>query len=390
MTARIVSILVGVAFLFLAYAANLHWFELHVFWQYFQSTTGELWLCRITRGVLFAVGLAFIGFHRAVAAWAARKPPVERIARAGQFALAIVMALVVAEVLARRKPEEPAPVARWGDTLRDDRFGWMPRPSSSFFAAFDGFPAVYAYDAQSARVRSVSEPTDPSAPSVIFIGESYTYGPGLTYDQTLSTKVGEALGLQPVNYAFPGYGSSQEYFKLEKALATYKSPVAVVFAFLPAQLARDTDDRHPHLERDGDDGLRFVPAEAAWRRFRVRYALREALHLHSGEAVRLTAAIVRQEAAMVRAHGGVPLWFIPVWGEPRPVETLKEHWLLQELFEKQGLDYVLSFFPTDTLLPGDPHPGPRAIEYMARPIVDELIKKGVGGASAASGARPAP
>src|SRR5579864_6511343 len=128
MIARGLSVLCGLTFLVLGVLADQRWFEMHVFWQYITATPGERWFFRISRAALFLVGALFIVFHRAVGAWLIRKPLLARVSRAGQFALAIVAALGVGEILARRKPEVPAPVARWPDLTWDERLGWYPTP----------------------------------------------------------------------------------------------------------------------------------------------------------------------------------------------------------------------------------------------------------------------
>src|SRR5262249_37717869 len=140
-------------------------------------------------------------------------------------------------------------------------------------------------------------------------------------------------------------------------------PVAVVASFLPAELMRDLDGRHPRLQRTRDGGLQFAPGGPG---LRLSHLMHEVLPFHGPEAVPLTARIFRALADDARARGAVPLVLIPGWGPPRGLDQHPEAWLVREIFERPGIEYVLGDFPTEYLIPGNPHPGPRGAEMMAQ------------------------
>jgi hypothetical protein len=67
------------------------------------------------------------------------------------------------------------------------------------------------------------------------------------------------------------------------------------------------------------------------------------------EGMRSVGAVLRDTAAVAKAHGA-PCIFLVTARTPQ--------WMLHELFEAPGLDFVVAEVPEDELQ-GDGHPGPR-------------------------------
>src|SRR5262249_31852333 len=224
---------------------------------------------------------------------------------------------------------------------------------------------------------SVDEELDPSAPTILFTGESIAAGKGLEYDETYPALISAHLGVQSVNLAVNAYGADQAYLRLIDAMPRYKRLIATVTVFLPAQIGRNLFDDKVRLVLSSSGSLELVPAASGLlaggglRQFSWN-GLPSSSERAIQRSVALPAAILRDTAERTRARGAAPLFLIPSYGPPRPLEAHDEAWLVRPLFEDQHLPFLLLDIPRELLIEGDHHPNPDGAALIAAAIERSL------------------
>jgi hypothetical protein len=263
------------------------------------------------------------------------------------------------------------------------RYGWLYRPSQTYQSAFGGRTVGFAIDAESNRAALASTVPDHEQPTILFAGESVTAGQGLHYAETYPVLVGEQLKVQAVNLGVLGYASDQVYLRLIDVLPQYRHPVAVVTLFMPFMLSRNFQYWRDHLELD--EAGRFVPVAAAaplWTRSRLLHLLLDDQPYHTSgfteRSIALMRALAADTAARARAHGAYPLFVVPTYATPLPVERRPDAFILREVFDEQSLPYVLIDMDPDDYIAGDGHPNPKASALIADKVVAALRSAGVG------------
>lgn len=171
----------------------------------------------------------------------------------------------------------------------------------------------------------------PDAPrhTVVFLGDSFTFGSGVENDQTYAARLAARWPDVAVHdLAVPGYGHDQMWLAWQ-ALVQADDPRAhadvVVVATIAADLDRDAVDwffqpKPRYVATDDGLALRGVPVPTMDEvRARVRWvpkaiqALRIARLLAAGppnktDTLPLATAIARALATSIRAQGGVPVF----------------------------------------------------------------------------------
>jgi hypothetical protein len=217
------------------------------------------------------------------------------------------------------------------------------------------------------RRRISGSPVDPAAPSLVFTGESTVAGVGLQWEETFPAIVAARLHLQPVNLASPAYRLDQSWLRLKDALPMLEHPVAVVAFFMPGLVARSFGgQQHPRARPSPAGGIELPPPEP--RELLERSALyRVWKHVYwpdaaFDEGMRSVSAVLRDMAVLAKLRGASCIFVV---GDRTP------QWMLHELFDAAGLEYVLVDVPEQELL-ADGHPGPQGSMRIADALETRL------------------
>jgi hypothetical protein len=372
---RLAITILAAALVAWAFFADAHWAERHVLPSYCATNAAEWAIGRAVRWVAAALGVLAVtsmapALERRVLRVSFRAPAVAGIA------LAVAASLAVTEVYMRRLHErithgEQPPLARGGAMTRaDPRLGWAYFPGRTTWVQSGDRRIAYAIDADGDRAASSDDLADPDRPSLLFAGESIAFGYGLPHEETIPFLVGHALGVQSVNLAVIGYGNDQAYVRVLDALRRYRQPLAVVTLFVPNQMKRNVDDWRPRLALGPGGALEHVPAAGGPRIAK----LLQALPFRGGEALRVTAAILRATADAARARGALPLFVVTNYGPACLRRDSGEAWIVDELFVRQGLPFVRVDLGEEDRLPGlfERHPSAHGARKIAAAVARAL------------------
>ncbi|MBX3305570.1 MAG: hypothetical protein KF751_05885 [Nitrospira sp.] len=141
--------------------------------------------------------------------------------------------------------------------LHDDRLGWTVGPNRSGFRV--GVP--YRINAEGVRVSydEGSLPTVDGKTKISIIGDSFTFGDEVRYEETWGYHLDQLLGkkIQVLNYGVPGYGLGQMLLRYEKDIAR-SNPNVVILGFIDNDLFR-TMTVYPLLHAPSWAGLVSKP-----------------------------------------------------------------------------------------------------------------------------------
>jgi hypothetical protein len=334
-------------------------------------------------GAVAALGAAAVAWALGALARRLRRGRPRAFAGAlAGVAIAIACSLAVVEVSLRRLRDRAsggASATAVGGTREmpmarpDPRLGWAYVPRRTTWAEVGGRRVAYAIDAEGDRAASPDGASDPDRPTVLFAGESIAFGYGLAHAETFPALVGQELGVQAVNLAVVGYGNDQAHLRLLDALPRYRRPLAVVTLFVPDQLRRNVDRWRPRLALADGGALALVPAAGG----PALPKLLQALPFHDGEALRVTAAVLRATAQAARARGAVPLFVVTNYGAPCLREPGRESWVVEELFVRQALPFVRVDLAPGDRLPGlfERHPDARGARAIAAAVEGALVER---------------
>ncbi|MEM1054068.1 MAG: hypothetical protein AAGI52_00975 [Bacteroidota bacterium] len=217
------------------------------------------------------------------------------------LALGLIVAFVFAEFGLRLiAPQPTGPVA----LAPDPDVGAMPRPD---FRGRKQIPGVYAYTFTHAPegLRTVpASATDSTAPEVLILGDSFTYGMGVEDGETFASRLAEGLrergtDVRVRNASRPGGAPD---FALRLLQARDWRPSVVLYAFY----ANDYNDlrQEPYFSRDSTGALvPLAPDFPARERLKLRLASvpgYDALRTHS-HVVGLLGRLV----ALTGERGGI-------------------------------------------------------------------------------------
>ncbi|MEM6328541.1 MAG: GDSL-type esterase/lipase family protein [Bacteroidota bacterium] len=202
--------------------------------------------------------------------------------RLGARALGLLASLAMAEVGLRiLAPQPTGPVA----LAPDPDVGVMPRAS---FSGRKKIPGVYDYrfshTADGLRDTPASVP-DASAPEVLILGDSFTYGVGVNDEETFASRIAEGLAARgtPVHVRNGGRPGAAPDYALRLLRARDWQPAVIVYAFY----ANDFADlqREDYFARDSADSLQPIPVQLPAReRLKLRLSRvpgADALRSHS-------------------------------------------------------------------------------------------------------------
>lgn len=115
--------------------------------------------------------------------------------------------------------------------LVDNQTGWRMYPGHSFDWEYDGIPSTYRANAQGFRGDWKFEPQD-TRTRIVLVGDSFTFGTGVQYDETFGAHIDAALSEAVVyNLGMPGFGVDQMWMSVRhQALAL--DPDLIIVSFI--------------------------------------------------------------------------------------------------------------------------------------------------------------
>ncbi|HEV8336607.1 MAG TPA: SGNH/GDSL hydrolase family protein [Candidatus Polarisedimenticolia bacterium] len=279
----------------------------------------------------------------------------------------------------------------------DPDLGWSYIPDRTVTQRFGshGRPIPMHFNDLGARVGEPGKRFDRQTPTVIFVGDSYTFGHGVTYEESFAGQFEKQAGasLQVVNLGVQGYGTDQSLLLLRRHLRDFNTK-AVVYTFLLDHVKRN-DNADRRLLFPGAKFLGTKPRFALCggslveverpRRYDDRRELRvgQALRLAwtkwgPSPSVPLTRALVRQMRDEVEASGAA--FVLVLWTNRH---ALPPGAVARAFFPGLRVNVVDtgSGAPADWdsyHIPGEYHPDARAHAWVARLLAEKLRELGLG------------
>ena len=287
------------------------WFELHFMRLRCAVDQGDLRSMTVLRAMLVAGGVAGLLGLRPLGRWLKRGAAGTMLLR---VAIAAVLAIVVSDLLLRSRSRagKPPLVLIQLPPIRDDaRLGWRYDGPRTTVLVDDERAVMYAVDPSGARVHAQTDAIDPSRPTLLFVGESVTFGLGVHWEEAFPTLVGRSLGTQVVNAAVHGYGDDQIYAMALERLSELRRPTAVVWLVMADLLERDVATWRGRLDATAEGTLLPIPEQPKLARESPVIALFERLGpWQSGGSVLIARSIYTAMDAAARARGADPLFVL--------------------------------------------------------------------------------
>jgi hypothetical protein len=329
--------------------------------------------------------------------------------------LGLALALVAGELLLRLagwpystswQPAENA-IGRF-----DEALGWSYRPGASVVQTFGAPPRSVPVHVgpDGARVAAPGARHVEGAPSVLFVGCSYTMGHGVTYEESFAGRLAAdpSFRLQAVNLGVQGYGTDQALIALLRHIDRFDTRF-VVYTFHPSHVERnEVADRRvlwpsarflgtkPRFEITGDGALELRDRPVRYEE-RMRPRLLDALDRAGRRfgplpSAALTSRLVQEMERLASERGAVllvVLWTRAHDGGPDAVRRVLFPWLDPRRAIDVGAGAPAGW--DDWVIPGDGHPDERAQARVAALLRAKMDEPGlVAGRSSTPIARSAP
>jgi len=272
--------------------------------------------------------------------------------------------------------------------------GWAYRANLSREVPFETGARPVHFDANGIRVPSPETVLEPTAPSILFVGGSYTMGHGLAYEESFVGQFAafeEVRPWQVLNLGVQGYGTDQAFLTMQQFVPRFDTRI-VVYTFIPSHVRRNANyDRRllfpkarflgtkPRFALDADGRPYLARLPVRYEDYRHSYLVdlvKIAWGAHrkgrvpSREAVELTRALVRAMGEYCAERG---VHFLLVDWRWRPSDPA--------IFEGLGVPVL------DTLedappgwehmrLRGEDHPNARASRHVAELLRARLLEEG--------------
>ena len=349
---------------------------------------------RILLGVLiYAAGVLVFaeGFSRAILAW----PPVfRRVARRDDVSWRLEWA--------RRRASGPAASFPF-DAYHPTR-GWTLRPGLRDLPVFSG-KTLSSNSAGMRGDREYPEAKPPGMRRLVLLGDSFTFGEGVSDAETYARQLSDLLPrLEVLNLAVHGYGNDQMLLALKEDGLRYH-PDLVVLGFVHEDVERNVlsfrDFAKPRflLSRGGlvltntpVPTPREVLEAEAWRSrladlfTLIAHAGRRKTGLVRREAEEITRAILEETAGSARNAGAIPIFlYLPVHTE---ILDREERPTSGEAFLRSACDssevrclslrpYLARHLVSGTFPVEAPHWAPHVHRAAAEAIRDYLVRSGL-------------
>jgi len=143
----------------------------------------------------------------------------------------------------------------------DSKLGWSPIKNAN-----------YVYNGLKISINSVgfrSSEVDPSKEHILVVGDSVTFGVGVSDDETLPYFLGRRIqekykNIQVLNLGVPGYGIDQYYLRLKQHIVDLKPKIIIVLICSRNDLA-DSSSENPYGKKKPfftlEDGVLKHPAK---------------------------------------------------------------------------------------------------------------------------------
>jgi hypothetical protein len=286
----------------------------------------------------------------------------------------------------------------------DPDLGWSYIPDRSVTQRFGSYgrPVAMHFNDIGARVGEPGRRFDPALPTVVFVGDSYTFGHGVTYEESFVGQFEKNSGLpyQVVNLGVQGYGTDQALLILKRHSRDFNIK-AVVYAFLLDHVRRnDNADRRlifpgakflgtkPRFALRRDGKLEEVESPRRYEemsQIRIWQLLQLAWAKYGpGPSMDLTRALVEEMKEEVESHGAT---FIMVLWTNR--HAMPPGQLSGELFPGIRLNVIDTGAgaPADWdsyHIPGEYHPDARAHARVAALLAEKFRELGLAPPSGAA------
>ena len=265
----------------------------------------------------------------------------------------------------------------------DEVFGWSYIPENSATQPFGSDQQMIEmhFDADGARIPAPGEGYDPEAPSVLFVGGSYTMGHGITWDETFVAQLNNRDGFpyQAVNLGVQAYGTDQSLLRLKQLMKKYNTKV-VVYTFISDHIRRNAyQDRRlmlPDARFPGAKPLFEVDSQGRAVQIAYPYRFDEVSELRLWQLIRriwvlhgprlsfgLTEALICTMKDYAEARGA--RFFLLHWREGGPEIQVP-------CAEVIDLDDYAPPEWNDWRVPGDGHPDGRANALAAEVLAKRL------------------
>ncbi len=349
--------------------------------------------------LLVACGVVFVSARRWISArYAEAFPSNKHLAFALITMLVSVAFTFLAAEIVLRVADQPFKKRwnfLWGDVMQfEPDCGWSHFPNRSVPRKVGSNEVPQYFDQMGSRVGGPAERHDPAVPTVMFVGDSFTFGQGLAYEDTFVGKIGLELApaLQTVNLGVTGYGTDQSLLTLKRDLKKFNTKI-VVYTFIYNHVDRNSvnDWRlfHPStrvvgtkpmfaLKRDGVLYLkdRAVPVDD-YSYSRVWACLQiAATRWGPKPGLDVTRALVREMKVYSEANGAK--FVIVYWDQGHSWDGGPRYLMPGgSPFSGMDLDVIdAGASPpsgwSDWIIPVDNHPDARAHSYVAQIVSREL------------------
>lgn len=196
----------------------------------------------------------------------------EASAKLALLAIGTVVGLGAAEMLVRVTNG-----ARYGERPtfypKDQDLGWAPAPGLDHVYYGGDYSITVATDSEGHRLGRLGE-VPPDAERVILLGDSYTFGWGVSTDETYASQLDELLASRSatpasraVNLGVGGYGTMQSAIRLERYLESHPEAPLEAIVLL-------------HSHNDPSDNVTFATVQNGLREY-IESPRNRGLHLHN-------------------------------------------------------------------------------------------------------------
>jgi hypothetical protein len=273
----------------------------------------------------------------------------------------------------------------------DPDLGWAYIPNLSAAQKFgsDQREVAMYFDEIGSRVKGPVVKKDPTRPTVLFVGGSFTMGHGVPYEETFIGKLesDEDFPFQVVNLGVQAFGTDQSFLMLQRHYNKFNTQF-VIYTFISYHVIRNSNhDRrllYPKtrflgtkplfgLTRQGKLYQRKFPG-----RFEdyVRIRLMEYIQLMwtrwgPRPSWELTRALIQEMKEYVESKDGkflVVHWRQGHEGDPEKIKFLFEG--MSSLIIDTGINKPVGW--NSWRIPGDGHPDGRAHAHVKNLIIDKF------------------
>jgi hypothetical protein len=361
-----------------AWRADREWFDTHGSPIYCAIDPQELrsWDRRRVAAAV-AGALVVLALAPLAARWARRHSWRSGLATVARVVVAAVLALVLCDVVLRRKHE---PAAAPGPTLLpptdpDARYGWVNRPATTVLQV-DGHDVVYAFNAHGDRVGNEHDMPDFERPTIVVTGESIAEALGIAWEDSFPAILEQRTGMQVIDLGVSAWGHDQAYVRAKDVLGELKRPLAVVTIVVTQQLQRDLPSTRKHLALGRDGALIAVdpaPEPEWWSSSPLRQLAQRIAPYHGDESIDVARAVIATTSREAHDHDVYPLFVLTNWGPACLPDDSGAPSVERRLFGGQGVRWVRVDLDPSWEDRTTHHPGPRSHRLIESAIEDALV-----------------